>query len=82
MKAKITFDLNNVDDSIRHLQCAKAQDIIISLEKFARNRKNIEHSFENRLNTSLDWEDGIEATYKAFWDALEEGGINLDELCI
>lgn len=79
--ATITFDLNDADDRVRHLQCIKVQDLIFAIEDFRNSRKEIEHILDSNSST-LSLNDGVETCYNVFWNALEDRGINLDELCI
>lgn len=81
MKAKIIFNLNDVEDKQNHLRCLKATDMSLLIWDFVHNsRKSIEWGFENNSLGNVDCFDGIEACFKRFEELLEQYNINVDEL--
>lgn len=80
-KAKLIFNLDDVQDNQNHLRCIKATDMSLLIWDFLRkSRKGIEWEFENNSLGNADCFDGVEACFKRFEDLLEQYNINVDEL--
>ena len=80
MKAKLIFDLENQDDSIKLLRAMKSEDMIFAIYDILQLRKKIERRFENIDNTNNDVFDGIQEYSSEIGSILFERGINIDEL--
>lgn len=75
MKAKLIFDLDDLDDKTSHLRCIKSLDLSLALysisEKFRELRRASESSDEETKN---------EFTSDMFYEILSSYGIDLDEM--
>lgn len=79
MKAKLTFDLDNLDDVVAHNRCVKSLDMASVLFQIAANlRKQCEHTCENMTNS--DQFDGVELVFSEIDKLLEEYNIDIDDL--
>jgi molecular chaperone GrpE (heat shock protein) len=84
MQATLTFDLNDIDDKMAHLRCAKATDMAIALWEIRTNlRKRCERMV---VENDADVKE-IDAIYKGMQIVLDQIGdifndndINVDEL--
>jgi len=76
MKAKLTFDLDDPDDSMAHLRCIKSLDMALAMWTFTgKLRKLVDESEDGKyLDEKHVWE--------AWQEALEEYDINIDKLVI
>lgn len=80
MKAKLIYDLENQDDSIKLLRAMKSEDMIFAIYDILQLRKKIERRFENIDNTNNDVFDGIQEYSIEIGNILFDRGINIDEL--
>lgn len=80
MKAKLIFDLESQDDSIKLLRAMKSEDMIFAIYDILQLRKKIERRFEYIGNTNNDVFDGIQEYSIEIGSILSERGINIDEL--
>ena len=80
MKAKLIYDLENQDDSIKLLRAMKSEDMIFAIYDILQLRKKLERRFENIDNTNNDVFDGIQEYSIEIGNILFDRGINIDEL--
>lgn len=80
MKAKLIFDLENQDDSLKLLRAMKSEDMIFAINDILQLRKKIERRFEYIGNTNNDVFDGIQEYSTEIGNILFERSINIDEL--
>ena len=80
MKAKLIYDLENQDDSIKLLRAMKSEDMIFAIYDILQLRKKIERRFEYIGNTNNDVFDGIQEYSTEIGNILFERSINIDEL--
>jgi hypothetical protein len=79
-KAKLEFDMSDIDDRIEHFRCIKSSDMASVLWEFSNNsRKRIEREFEDNMENN-DVFDGIERCFEHFYDLLKDSNINIDEI--
>ena len=76
MKATLSFNLDDRDDSIAHFRCVKALDLALTIWTFQNELSKIRDTSEDGK-----WLDG-DLVFRAWTDALEEHTINLNELVI
>jgi len=76
MKAKLTFNLSDVEDNIAHRRCVKSIDMALALWQ-------IHQLMDEMLDTSENGKtiDGIHMQRRLI-DIFEEHGINLDLLVV
>ena len=75
MKAKLTFDLKDLDDRLDYTRCNQSLDMANALYEM------IEYFVSAKQNELLSEEwDIIDRINSAYIDILEDNGINLDEL--
>lgn len=79
-KAKLIFDLDSPDDSIKLLRAMKSEDMIFAINDILQLRKKIERRFEYIGNTNNDVFDGIQEYSTEIGNILFERSINIDEL--
>ena len=80
MKAKLIYDLENQDDSIKLLRAMKSEDMIFAIYDILQLRKKIERRFEYIGNTNNDVFDGIQEYSIEIGNILVDRGINIEEL--
>lgn len=80
MKAKLIFDLENQDDSLKLLRAMKSEDMIFAINDILQLRKKLERRFEYLGNTNNDVFDGIQEYSSEIGSILLKNGINIDEL--
>jgi hypothetical protein len=78
MKAQLTFDLDDYDDSIAHLRCIQSSDICMVLWNFMNNTR--EEVTEKALKDELDIDNAVNSAYHKLWEMLDEKSINIDKL--
>lgn len=80
MKAKLIFDLENQDDSLKLLRAMKSEDMIFAINDILSVNKKLHRMFENMGNTDNDVFDGINEYTNMIVEVLVDRGINVDEL--
>ena len=81
MKATLSYNLNDPDDSMAHLRAVKSMDMASALFDITRNlRKKIQNRYEDIDNTHNDVFDGIDAVFDEIYNILEDNNIDIDEL--
>jgi len=76
--ATLNFDLNDPDDTMAFMRCAKSTDMALALWEFAYNTKK---SFQRELDESDDKSyELLDKVYERFWEILSDKGIRLDDL--
>ena len=77
MKAKLTFDLDDIDDKMAHERCVKSTDMASILFEMSTNaRKRIIMGSEN----GEEYYKGVDDVFNKFRELMEEHNINIDEL--
>jgi hypothetical protein len=81
MKATLTFDLNDSDDTIAHLRCVKSLDMALTLWHLHYDlRKQIERKIDQ--DSTIHLYDLGEYFLELVHDKFNEHGINVDELIV
>jgi hypothetical protein len=81
MKAKLTFDLNDIDEKIEHLRCVKSLDMALALWHISSNlKKECYRAIEN--NPKEDPTEYVDLIFEKIYGILEEHSINIDDLVI
>lgn len=76
--ATLNFDLNDPDDNMSFMRCAKSTDMALALWEFANNTKK---SFQRDLDESDDKSyELLDKVYERFWEIMNDRGIRLDDL--
>jgi hypothetical protein len=79
-KAKIEYDLNDVDDRYAHLRAVKSLDLALAIWDITHNtKKSLEWSMEGK---EMDKYDALEMVYDKIHEILDEHNINIDELIV
>jgi hypothetical protein len=79
-KAKIEFDLNDVDDRMAHLRAVKSLDIAMALWDITHNtKKGLEWSLENK---DVDKYEVLEMVFEKIYEILDEHNVRTDELIV
>lgn len=77
-KAKIEYDLNDIDDRIAHFRAVKSLDMALALWEITHNtKKGLEWSLEGK---DLDKYDTLELVFEKIYEILNDNNINTDEL--
>jgi hypothetical protein len=77
-KAKLEFDLSDIDDRKEHLRCVKSTDLCSLVWEFARNsRKTLEWELESKERDSFET---LELVFEHFYTLMENNEILIDEL--
>lgn len=83
MKAKLEFDLNDLDDRIAHNRCVKATDMALALWQIRFNlRKKCENGVEFDLKEGATPYDGMELVLKELDEIFQEHNLIMDDLII
>lgn len=80
MKAKLKFNLDDLDDRQSFLRCVKSLDMASALSDICHMRKGVEWQFENVSNENNDVFDGIDACFSKISEILEKNSIDIDDL--
>jgi hypothetical protein len=75
MRAKLIFDLDNMDDLAAYERCNKSLDISLALWDFSNKLRSIS-------KYGSEEENNIDGISKAFYEILEEYNINLEKLIL
>jgi hypothetical protein len=79
-KAKIEFDLNDVDDRMAHLRAVKSLDMAMALWDITHNtKKGLEWSLENK---DVDKYEVLEMVFEKIYEILDEHNVRTDELIV
>jgi hypothetical protein len=79
-KAKIEFDLNDIDDRMAHLRAVKSLDMAMALWDITHNtKKGLEWSMEGK---EMDKYDALEMVFEKIHEILDEHNIRTDELIV
>ena len=78
MKAKLTFDLTDLDDRMEHERCVKSTDMALALWDIVNNtKKRLENSFENK---EIDKYEALDLVFEKIYEIYEDHGIQVDDL--
>lgn len=83
MKATLTFNLDNADDSIAHMRAVHATEMALVLWELTHNTKRkIEHEIQgNEIEgKNLDKYEVLDLVFEKLHEELNENGINIDKL--
>jgi hypothetical protein len=79
-KAKIEFDLSDLDDRMAHFRAVKSLDMAIALWEIVHNtKKGLEWSLENK---DIDKYEVLELVFEKIHEILDEHNIRTDELIL
>lgn len=77
-KAKIEYDLSDVDDLYAHKRAIKSLDMALALWEITHNtKKGLEWSMENK---DIDKYDALELFYEKIFEILSDHNIDLEDL--
>lgn len=77
-KAKIEYDLSDVDDMYAHKRAIKSLDMALALWEITHNtKKSLEWSMEGK---EMDKYDVLEMVYEKIYEIISEHNIDLDDL--
>lgn len=79
-KAKLIFDLDSPDDSIKLLRAMKSEDMIFAINDILSVNKKLHRMFENMDNTDNDVFDGINEYTNMIVEILVDRGIDVNAL--
>lgn len=79
-KAKIEYDLNDLDDRIAHFRAVKSLDMALALWEITHNtKKGLEWSIEGK---EIDKYEVLELVFEKIYEILNEHNINTDEIIL
>ena len=73
MKAKLTFDLDDIDDKMAHERCVKSTDMAFVLWEIMTNSYR---SLTNGYDEDDGYHKGVDAVYDKLRELMEEHDIN------
>lgn len=77
-KAKIEYDLSDIDDMYAHKRAIKSLDMALALWEITHNtKKGLEWAMEGK---EMDKYDALEMVYEKIFEKLSEYNIDLDDL--
>lgn len=77
-KAKIEYDLSDIDDMYAHKRAIKSLDMALALWEITHNtKKGLEWSMEGK---EIDKYEVLEMVYEKIFEKLSEYNIDLDDL--
>ena len=79
-KAKLKYDLNDVDDAYAHKRAVKSLDLALALWEITHNtKKGLEWSMEGK---EIDKYDALELVFEKIHEIISEHNIDLDDLIL
>jgi hypothetical protein len=79
-KAKIEYDLNDVDDVYAHKRAVKSLDMALVLWEITHNtKKGLEWKMEGK---EMDKYDALEMVYEKIYEIMSEHNVDLDDLIV
>ena len=79
-KAKIEYDLSDVDDMYAHKRAIKSLDMTLALWEITHNtKKGLEWSMEDK---EIDKYDALELVFDKIHEIMSEHNIDLDDLIV
>jgi hypothetical protein len=79
-KAKIEYDLNDIDDSYAHRRAIKSLDMALVLWEITHNtKKGLEWSMEGK---EMDKYDALEMVFEKIYEIMSEHNVSLDDLIL
>ena len=79
-KAKIEYDLNDVDDQYAHKRAIKSLDMALVLWELTHNtKKGLEWSMEGK---DMDKYDALEMVFEKIYEIMSEHNVDLDDLIV
>jgi hypothetical protein len=79
-KAKIKYDLNDIDDRMAHLRAVKSLDMALALWDITHNtKKGLEWSLEGK---DIDKYEVLEMVFEKIYEILDEHNVRTDELIL
>lgn len=79
-KAKIKYDLNDIDDRMAHLRAIKSLDMAMALWDITHNtKKGLEWSLEGK---DIDKYEVLEMVFEKIYEILDEHNVRTDELIL
>ena len=77
-KAKIEYDLSDVDDMYAHKRAIKSLDMALALWEITHNtKKGLEWSMESK---EMDKYEALEMVYEKIFEVLSDHNIDLEDL--
>lgn len=77
-KAKIEYDLSDIDDMYAHKRAIKSLDMALALWEITHNtKKSLEWAMEGK---EIDKYDALEMVYEKIFEIISEHNISLDDL--
>lgn len=77
MKAKLEFDLDDVDDRMAHLRCVKSTDMALVLWEMSMNmRKRVTSGYDEKD----DFYRGVDAVFERYNELMQEHNLDPEEL--
>jgi len=73
MKAKLTFDLDDIDDKMAHERCIKSTDMALVLWEIITNSYR---GLTNGYDEDDSYHKGVDAVYEKLRELMEEHDIN------
>jgi hypothetical protein len=79
-KAKIEYDLSDIDDMYAHKRAVKSLDMALALWEITHNtKKGLEWSMEGK---EIDKYDALEMVFEKIHEIISEHSIDLDDLIL
>ncbi len=79
-KAKIEYDLSDIDDMYAHKRAVKSLDLALALWEITHNtKKGLEWSMEGK---EIDKYDALELVFEKIHEIISEHNIDLDDLIL
>jgi hypothetical protein len=79
-KAKIEYDLSDIDDTYAHKRAVKSLDMALALWEITHNtKKGLEWSMEGK---EIDKYDALEMVFEKIHEIISEHSIDLDDLIL
>ena len=77
MKAKLEFDLDDVDDRMAHLRCVKSTDMALVLWEMSLNmRKRVTSGYDEKD----DFYRGVDVVFERYNELMQEHNLDPEEL--
>ena len=80
MKAKLEFDLTDIDDKMEHLRAIKSLDMALTLWDIQFNLKRRCENIIESSDNKMDSYEVLELVFNEIYKSFEEHDINTDKL--
>lgn len=79
-KAKLEFDLNDPEDRMHHMRCAKSTDMACVIFEITTNLRKKCENICGSMEADSDQYDGVYTVFREIGELMDKYNINIDDL--